>query len=269
LEGEDNVILDQIIAHKREEVADAKRRRPAGELKEALSRAPSPRDFERAICRGEGGTIRLIAEFKRASPSKGVIRPDLDPASVARRYAAGGASAISVLTDRKFFSGALEDIESVRAAVELPLLRKDFMIDSYQVIEARAAGADAILLIAAALELSEMADLRDAAAELGMASLVEVHNERELEKALAISPGIIGVNNRDLRTFEVDFETTLRLRPLIPEGILVVSESGIRDREDVRRLQEAGVDAILVGESLMRQPDPGRAAAELLGQDLP
>jgi indole-3-glycerol phosphate synthase len=259
------VILDEIIAHKREEVAEAKRRRSAADLRKALSAAPAARDFAGALRCGEGGAIRLIAEFKRASPSKGVIRPDLEPRDVARRYQAGGASAMSVLTDMKFFSGSLDDLEAVRGAVGLPLLRKDFMIDPYQVVEARAAGADAILLIAAALESDEMAKLRDEATELGMASLVEVHNEEELEKALKIAPEIVGVNNRDLRTFNVDFETTLRLRPLIPEGIVTVSESGIRNREDALRLQEAGVDAILVGESLMRQPDPGRAAAELLG----
>lgn len=257
------LILDQIIEHKRIEVAKAKRLCPIEALRELIT--PATRDFIGALRRGGDGNIRLLAEFKRASPSKGIIRPDLAPEDVARSYVAGGASAMSVLTDHRFFGGSLEDLKAVRAAIDLPLLRKDFMIDSYQVAEARAAGADAILLIAAALNVEEMALLRDEAKTFGMASLVEVHNEDELREALKIGPEIIGVNNRDLQSFKVDIETTFRLREQVPPGIVFVSESGIGRREDVVRLKKAGVDAILVGESLMRQPDPGKAAAELLG----
>lgn len=265
LEMEKTVILDKILTAKREEVARLKQERPVEQMADLARRVAPTRDFAAAIRRGADGAIRLIAEFKRASPSKGVIRPDLPPADVARQYAAGGASAMSVLTDGPFFSGRLDDLRAVRAAVALPLLRKDFMIDPWQLFEARAAGADAILLIAAALAPERMAELHALANELGMAALVEVHDADDLRQALAVSARIIGINNRDLRTFQVEFETTLRLRPMIPAGTIVVSESGIQTRADALRLQGAGLDAMLVGESLMRQPAPGRAAAELLG----
>jgi indole-3-glycerol phosphate synthase len=259
------LILDRILASKREEIRKRKGLIPAAELAARLRAAPAARDFVGAIRRGREGAIRLIAEFKRASPSTGVLRADLDPAQVARLYESAGAAAISVLTDGPFFQGSGEDLASAHATVKIPLLQKDFILDEYQLLEARTLGADAILLIAVALPGKTLARLHARAAELGLAALVEVHDDRDLERALAIEPEIIGVNNRDLRTFRVDLAVTFRLRPSIPSGIAVVSESGIRSRADALRLQEAGVDAMLVGETLMRRPDPGRAAAELLG----
>ncbi|MGD1000487.1 MAG: indole-3-glycerol phosphate synthase TrpC [Candidatus Brocadiia bacterium] len=259
------MILDKILASKREEVQRRKALVPPADLAKRLHGAPAPRDFASAIRRGRDGAIRLIAEFKRASPSQGVIRADLAPAQVARLYSGAGAAAMSVLTDAPFFQGSADDLRSAREAVTIPVLQKDFILDDYQVLEARTAGADAILLIAAALPGDELARLHRRAAEFGLAALVEVHDESDLDRALAIRPKIVGINNRDLRTFGVDLAATFRLRPLIPPAIIVVSESGIRSRADALRLQEAGVDAMLVGERLMRQPDPGRAAAELLG----
>jgi indole-3-glycerol phosphate synthase len=259
------LILDKILASKRDEVQRRKALVPAADLAKRLGGAPAARDFAGAIRRGRDGAIRLVAEFKRASPSQGVIRADLAPAQVARLYSGAGAAAMSVLTDAPFFQGSADDLRSAREAVTIPVLQKDFILDDYQLVEARIAGADAILLIAAALPGDELARLHQRAAELGLAALVEVHDESDLERALAIQPRIVGINNRDLRTFGVDLATTFRLRPLIPPAIIVVSESGIRSRADALRLQEAGVDAMLVGERLMRQPDPRRAAAELLG----
>jgi indole-3-glycerol phosphate synthase len=259
------LILDKILESKREEIRKRKALVSAAELAKRLSGAPAVRDFAGAIRRGPDGAIRLIAEFKRASPSQGVIRADLGPAQVARLYAGAGAAAMSVLTDAPFFQGNFDDLRSVRKAVKIPVLQKDFILDDYQLLEARTLGADAILLIVAALPGDELARLHQRAAELGLAALVEVHDEADLDRALAIQPKIIGINNRDLRTFNVDIATTFRLRPAIPPAITVVSESGIQSRDDALRLQEAGVDAMLVGERLMRQPEPGRAAAELLG----
>lgn len=258
------MILDKILAAKRNEVVERQVTLPLKTIEKRLAAAPRPRDFYAAVHRNQGQGIRLIAEFKRASPSKGVIRADLDPADVARMYAAAGAAAMSVLTDRQFFSGDLADLESARRAANLPVLRKDFIIDRYQLLEARCAGADAVLLIAAALDARTLAVLHEEAVALGMAVLVEVHDKTDLERALTAKPRIIGVNNRDLRTFKVDLSTSLRLRPLVPADVVMVSESGISSREDVVRLLDARVDAILVGESLMRQPDPGVAAAALL-----
>jgi len=260
------LILDKILASKREEVQRRKTRVPAADLAKRLNAAPAARDFAGAIRRGRDGAIRLIAEFKRASPSQGVIRADLTPAQVARLYAGAGAAAMSVLTDAPFFQGSGDDLRSAREAVTIPVLQKDFILDDYQLLEARALGADAILLIAAALPGDELPRLHQRAAELGLAALIEVHDEPDLERALAIRPKIVGINNRDLRTFRVDVATTFRLRPLIPPSVIVVSESGIRSRADALKLQEAGVDAMLVGERLMRQPDPGKAAEELLGR---
>ncbi len=259
------MILDKILASKRDEVQRRKALVPAASLVKRLAGAPAPRDFAGTIRRGPDGAIRLIAEFKRASPSRGVIRVDLSPAQVARLYAGAGAAAMSVLTDAPFFQGNGEDLRSGREAVSIPVLQKDFIIEDYQLLEARALGADAILLIVAALPGEELARLHHRAGELGMAALVEVHDKADLERALAIRPKIIGINNRDLRTFRVDLATTFRLRPSIPLAITVVSESGIQSRADALRLQEARVDAMLVGERLMRQPEPGKAAAELLG----
>ena len=259
------MILDRIVHAKRQEIVERKALSPLSEIQRKVETAAPTRDFASALARDKGQPIRLIGEFKRASPSKGPIRDDLSPAEVALQYEKAGAAAMSVLTDGPFFSGSLEDLQEARAAADLPLLRKDFILDSYQLLEARAAGADAVLLIVAALSDETLTTLHARAASLGLAALVEVHDEKELRRALAAGSGIIGINNRDLRSFRVDLETTFKLRPMIPRGITVVSESGIGSREDVLRLQEAGVDAILVGEFLMRQPDPGEAARRLLG----
>ena len=254
-------ILDEIIHWKWGEI---ERRRQARSLETVVTEASSsslPRDFEGAL-RVPG--VSLIAEVKRASPSKGLIRPDFDPVALAREYEANGAVAISVLTDQHFFQGHLEHLRDVRQSVGLPVLRKDFILDPYQIYEARAAGADAVLLIVAALDDGDLTALHQLAGELGMTALVEVHGAAELERALAIGPRIVGVNNRDLRTFTVDLETTARLRTLVPADVLLVAESGIRTRTDVERLVSIGVDAMLVGESLLRANDIGRKIQELV-----
>jgi indole-3-glycerol phosphate synthase len=256
-------ILDEIVAAKRTEVAVARRRMPLEELEAQALEAPPVRDFRAAL---EGpGPIRLIAEVKKASPSAGVIREDFNPVDIARTYQAHGAHALSVLTDVPFFQGHLSYLARVRASVAIPLLRKDFLIDPYQVVEARVAGADAVLLIAECLDDAQMAALLAGAQALGMAALVEFHDPANLPRVLAAGADLVGINNRDLHRFVTDLETTLRLRDQIPPGVRVVSESGIRDHRDIERLEAAGVDAILVGESLMRAPDIGRAVSELLG----
>jgi indole-3-glycerol phosphate synthase len=249
----DPTILDQIVATKREELAAARAAAPEAELRAALADAPRTRDFAAAL--RAPGQVRLIAEVKKASPSAGLIRPDFDPAAIARAYQAGGADCLSVLTDRSYFQGSPDTLRAVRAAVELPLLRKDFTLAAYQLLEARLWGADAVLLIAAILEPALLADLAAEAADLGLAALVEVHTAAETELAVAAGAMLIGVNNRDLKVFRTDLATTERLRPLIPADRLVVSESGIRDTADVARLRAAGVNAVLVGESLMRHND--------------
>ncbi|HXG41581.1 MAG TPA: indole-3-glycerol phosphate synthase TrpC [Dehalococcoidia bacterium] len=255
-------ILDEIVAHKRQEVAAAKERLPWRELERRLAQVPPLRPFAAAL-RGPG--LALIAEVKARSPSRGLLRPDLDPAALATTYARAGAAAISVLTDEKYFGGSLDHLRQVREALPdgPPLLRKDFVIDPYQVLEARAAGADAVLLIAAALEHKELERLLATARDLGMDALVEVHDEAELEAALAAGADLVGINNRDLRTFRVDLETTVRLRPLVPPGVTVVAESGIHTRQDAARLAALGVDAILVGEALVTAPDPALKVQEL------
>ena len=259
-------ILEKIIAEKRKEIARRKAEVTLEKLESQVERTLPCRDFIAAVKRPEGGPIRLIAEYKRASPSKGEIRADLSPMEVAQAYEQGGASAMSVLTDGPFFGGSLDDLRVVRNAVGLPILRKDFILDSYQLAEARAAGSDAVLLIVAALSDELLAGLQKEAADRGLATLVEVHNEEELDRALACGATMVGVNNRDLHTFKMDLGITLSLCPLIPEGIIVVGESGIHSRDDVLKLEEAGVDAVLVWEHLMVQPDPGRAVAALLGR---
>jgi indole-3-glycerol phosphate synthase len=256
-------ILDSILATKREEVAGAKRERPESTLRRRLADVPPSRDFLAAL--SAGPPIRLIAELKRASPSKGVIRADFDPVAIARTYQQHGASCISVLTDEPYFRGSLEHLRQVRAAVDLPLLRKDFIIDPYQVVEARAAGADAVLLIAECLDDELLARLHDAIVELGMTPLVELYDPANVARVLRIGARLIGVNNRNLHTFEVDLEHTLRLRRQIPADRLLVGESGIRTRADVERLEAAGVQAMLVGESLLVRADVGAAVDELLG----
>jgi len=259
-------ILDEILAWKIKEVAALKAAHPLQRLAELAKSAPPPRDAAAAL-RAPG--VSLIAEVKRASPSKGLLRPDLDPGALARRYEAAGASAISVLTDARYFQGSTVDLRAVRADTRLPVLRKEFILDPFQVYEARAAGADALLLIVAALEDDPLASLYELTLSLGMDALVEVHDAEELTRALRISPRIVGVNNRDLRTFEVDLETTARLRQQIPANVVLVSESGVHTRQDVERLAEMGADAMLVGESLVRAADPRKKIAELLGRPQP
>jgi indole-3-glycerol phosphate synthase len=267
-------ILDRILQDKAEEVAARRRQCSLAELQGLARDLPPPRDFMAAV-RGRPGDVdappRVIAEIKKASPSQGVIRADFEPVAIARAYAANGAVALSVLTDEKYFQGSLAFLEVISGAVPLPLLRKDFTIDPYQVYEARAAHADAILLIAAALDDARLGELLGLAQEVGLAALLEVHTVEELERVLPLRPRLIGVNNRDLRTFHTDVATTLRLLPLIPPDVTVVSESGIHTAADVARLRQKGVHAFLVGESLMRAPDPGLKLRELLygaGKDL-
>jgi indole-3-glycerol phosphate synthase len=253
-------ILARIVAHKREELAAAPL--PREELERlAEVQARSRRDFKAALKR-EGPAI--LAEIKRASPSKGVLAADLDPARTARAYAAGGAAALSVLTDRAFFQGSLEDLRAAREAVAIPVLRKDFTIDEYHVVEAAAHGADAILLIAAVLDAERLRAFRELAAQFGMAALVEVHDRRELDAAVESGAEIIGVNSRNLHNFEVRLETAIDLAPLLPADAIRVAESGIHSAGDVRRLRQAGYDAFLVGESLMRSADPEAALRALL-----
>lgn len=257
-------ILDQIVAAKRLEIQRAKAERPEAALREKLAGAPPVRDFLAPLARS--GSIRLIAEVKKASPSAGVIRADFQPAEIAEIYRRHGADCISVLTDRPHFQGSLEHLREVRAAVDLPLLRKDFVIDTYQVVEARLAGADAVLLIAECLDNAALGRLHDAVIELGMTPLVELFEPANLPRVLNVGAQLVGINNRDLRTFKTDLDHTLRLRRQIPDNRIVVGESGIRTRRDVERLEAAGVNAILVGERLMASPDIGAAVDELLGR---
>ena len=264
-------ILHTILETKRKEVEALKARRSLAELKAAAAAAPVVRNFFAAVTRPPKRLVNLIAEVKRASPSAGLIRAEFDPVAIARQYEAGGASAVSVLTDEPYFQGSLEYLRAVREAVGLPVLRKDFIIDAVQVYEARSFGADAILLIAAALPAGRLLDLMILAAELRMTSLVEVHDAGEAMQVRSMvgfphrGYSVLGVNNRDLTTFEVDIATTLRLRPLAGESVPVVSESGIRTRRDVERLREAGVCAILVGETLMRCDDIAAGIEALVG----
>ncbi len=254
-------MLNKIMTDKREEVEQRKRRLPLSVLKESIAGRKAPLDFARAL-RGE--SLRLIAEVKRASPSRGVICPNLDPVAVAKAYARGGAAAISVLTEANYFQGSLDHLTAIRKEVGIPLLRKDFIFDRYQVYESTASGADAILLIAAVLNQEQLAELLSLSRNLGMNCLVEVHREEEMERALAVDgAGIIGINNRDLDTLEVDINTTRRLRPLIPSDRLVVSESGIRNREDTVKLEKWGVNAVLVGEALATADDISAKMKEL------
>ena len=260
----DGDVLARILATKAKEVAAARALRPVSALREAAAAAPAVRDFVAAIrARIGAGRPAVIAEIKKASPSRGVLRPVFDPAAIAARYEAGGATCLSVLTDRDYFQGAPEHLTAARAACALPALRKDFMIDEYQVFEARALGADCILLIVAALDDARLAALEACASSLGMATLAEVHDAAELDRALELETPLIGVNNRNLRTFEVTLETTLGLLPRIPAGRTVVTESGILTPADVARMRNAGVDAFLVGEAFMRAADPGAALQAL------
>lgn len=257
-------ILDTILAHKRQEVAEAESRIPFSELEKQLPYALSVRPFRDALNRTDG-RVAVIAEVKKASPSKGVLCEDFDPLHIARTYAQNGASALSVLTDERFFQGHLDHLRAIRLHVPIPVLRKDFLISRYQVLEARVAGADAVLLIVAALSDGQLRDLLAVTHELGMDALVEVHTEEELHRALDAGATLIGVNNRDLTTFHTALEVTERLASLIPPGCILVSESGIENAEDVRRVARAGAHAVLVGESLMRAKDIGEKLRELAG----
>ena len=257
-------ILEKIVSTKLIEIDRAKARIPESDLREQLESAPPVRSFFNAL--DASGPIRLIAEVKKASPSAGLIREDFDPVTIATIYEGHGASCISVLTDEQYFQGHLDYLRAVRAAVSLPLLRKDFILDTYQLLEARAAGADAVLLIAECLDDCSLRKLHNETVELGMTPLVELYDPANLPRVLEAGATLVGVNNRNLHTFEVDLEHTLRLKQQIPEDCLLVGESGIKTREDALLLEEAGVDAILVGESLMRQPNIGEATKQLLGR---
>jgi indole-3-glycerol phosphate synthase len=260
----DRDILTRILATKGKELAAAKASIPLIEMRARATSAPTPRDFAGALRAKIGvGRSAVIAEIKKASPSRGVLRPIFDPAAIAGRYEAGGAACLSVLTDRDYFQGRPEHLIAAREACSLPVLRKDFLIDEYQVLESRALGADCILLIVAALDDARLAALEATARALGMAVLVEVHDGSELDRALELSTPLIGVNNRNLRTFGVSLDTTLELLPRIPADRLVVTESGILAPADVARMRARGVQAFLVGEAFMRAADPGAALATL------
>jgi indole-3-glycerol phosphate synthase len=255
--------LADILARKRDEVAAARAARPERELAARAKDAPAPRAFEAALSL-RGGPPRVIAEVKRASPSAGAIRAGLDAPAQARAYATAGAAAISVLTDGPGFGGSLADLAAVRAAVDVPVLRKDFVLDRYQLVEARAHGADAALLIVAALDAAALRRLLDACGELGLAALVEVHGAAELDVALAQGARVVGVNNRDLRTFAVDLAVSEALLPTLPAHVRGVAESGVRTADDARRLRRAGAANLLVGEALVRAADPGALLREMV-----
>lgn len=254
--------LETVVERTRAEIETRRQQVPAAELEARLGPARRGRPFSEALI-AEG--ISLIAEMKRASPSKGPIRPDATVTDVVTAYQRAGASAVSVLTEPNWFGGSLDDLVEARGACDLPLLRKDFVVDEYQLLEARVAGADAVLLIVAALDRGRMEELMAAASDLGLDVLVEVHDEKEVEAAVESGAEVIGINNRDLHSLEVDLETTFDLLADVPAGTVVVAESGITENEDVERLERAGVDAILVGEALMRADDPVQAVRELLG----
>jgi len=257
-------ILQNIIARKREEIAARQLAVPLAELRARINDARPARGFAAAIeAKIAQGHAAVIAEIKKASPSKGVIRADFDPAAIARSYAANGAACLSVLTDVDFFQGHDVHLQQARAACNLPVLRKDFTIDPYQVLEARALGADCILLIAAALSDAQLAELAGLAAETGLDVLIEVHDGEELARALPVPAPLLGINNRDLRTFNTTLETSLNLREQVPPERRLVTESGIHTEQDVARMRAAGIDAFLVGEAFLREPDPGAALARL------
>ena len=255
------MFLQKILETKREEIQGRKVLLPLSELKRRLAESPPPLDFDGAI---RSRDRALVAEVKRSSPSRGRIREDFDPVAIARIYAEGGAAAVSVLTESRFFEGRDSFLRDIRQNIGLPLLRKDFIIDPYQIYETRFLGGDALLLITRALDDGRLKEFIRLSSELGLASLVEIHDEADLEKALSSGAGIIGINNRDLSTFATDLEVSLRLAPLVPQGRTVISESGIRSRSDIQRLESAGIHAFLVGETLMREKDIGRKMKELL-----
>lgn len=255
--------LDEIIAYKREELRELKNRQPLARLERTLKNRLPKRPFRDSI--GRPGSLSLIAEIKRASPSAGVIHLNVQPPEVAWGYRNAGAQAISVLTDEKFFQGSLSDLTAVKQKVDLPVLRKDFLLEEYSVVETAAAGADAVLLIAALLKAPILKRLLHLAREVGLEALVEVHTEGEVAEVLQAEGDLLGINNRDLHTFQVDLKTTERLIGGIPPGRVVVSESGLKSREDVQYVEAQGVAAVLIGEELMQAPDPGRRIQELMG----
>jgi len=257
-----STILDQIIENKILEIGQSKKTLPLEKLMESLQRARPPRNFYEAV--KPDGNLRIIAEIKRASPSKGIISKDFDPLRIAESYAAGGASALSVLTDEKYFKGSLTYLSDIRDTVDTPLLRKDFIVDPYQVYESRHYGADALLLIVAALDQKLLKELLSLTESLGMNALVEVHDEKELELALDAGAGIIGINNRDLKTFTVDLDVSLNLSKRVPGGTIVVAESGIKSNEDIHKLRSHGVHVFLIGETFMKSPDPGSELSSLI-----
>jgi indole-3-glycerol phosphate synthase len=257
-------ILKKIVAVKHEEIAEGLRKKSLVAMRADAESRVLTRDFEGALrAKIAAGQAAVIAEIKKASPSKGVLREDFIPADIAQSYAEHGAACLSVLTDKQFFQGSVDYLKQARASCQLPVLRKDFMVDPYQVYEARAMGADCILLIAACLDDAQMADLEAVAHGLGMAVLVEVHDEPELHRALKLKTALLGINNRNLRTFEVSLDTTLGMLPTVPADKLLITESGILSRADVERMRAAQVHAFLVGEAFMRAPDPGAALADL------
>ena len=259
-----STILDTILARKRIEVAERRTRATLDELKARIADAPPLRGFADAVeAKIAAGRAAVIAEVKKASPSKGVIRADFDPAAIARSYEAGGAACLSVLTDIDFFQGADEYLVAARDACSLPVLRKDFVVDAYQLYEARALGADCVLLIAAALDDAELSEFAFIAGELGLDVLVEVHDLDELERSLPVPARLLGINNRNLKTFDVSLRTTLDLKAMVPADRVLVTESGILAREDVALMRDDGIHAFLVGEAFMRQPDPGAALRDL------
>lgn len=260
------MILDTIVAYKRTELAQRCAQVPLAQLESAAAAAAPCRSLSAAL-RADMPGPRIIAEVKKASPSRGVIREDFDPATIARSYARNGAAALSVLTDEHFFLGSTDCLRTVRGLVDVPVLRKDFVFDHYQLVETRAIGADAVLLIVAVLGEALIGRMLETVRELGLEALVEVHTRHELNVATAAGADIIGINNRDLQTFTTSLDTTLALAAAVPEGTVLVSESGINDSADVARLQQAGVDAFLIGEAFMRAPDPGAALAALLNTE--
>ncbi len=257
-----STILDEIIENKLIEIEQSEKTFPLGKIADGLGSAPAVRDFYAAL--KPHGNLRIIAEIKRASPSKGIISKDFDPVRIARSYASSGASALSVLTDEKFFKGSLEYLSQIRNAVDIPLLRKDFIMKPYQVYEARHFGADALLLIVAALKQDELCELLELTEALGMNALVEVHDEHELERALSARAKIIGINNRDLKTFTVDLNVSLNLSKKVPGETIVVAESGIRTSDDIAKLRSEGVHVFLIGETFMKTPDPGQELGKLI-----
>jgi indole-3-glycerol phosphate synthase len=259
-------VLDEIVKRRKERLLERKAALPLREVMARARDAEPPRDFRAAVTRGKGETAKLIAELKKASPSKGLIRPDFDVKEISGLYRSNGASALSVLTEEDFFQGSIDFLPIAREASGLPVLRKDFIVDEYQIYEARAYGADAVLLIGAALERGHAEDLSGLASELGMAVLYEVHNTDELEAALDLAQKVIGINNRDLTTLEINLATTRDLLPFIPEGTTVVSESGISSPQDVVMMAGLGVDALLIGTTLMSAGDIGGKIRELFGE---